>query len=59
MGGSLHTFPVQAMVIRFGFHPPVPPQLTRTAGTGDSTFPGFQDCFAIPSLFLPCYLILS
>jgi hypothetical protein len=39
------------MVIRFGFRPPPPPQLTRTTGTGDNTFPGFQDCFAILSLF--------
>jgi hypothetical protein len=58
MGGSLHTFPAQAIVIRFGFHPSVPPQLTKTAGTGDSTFPGFQDRFSMSSFFafaMPSY----
>jgi hypothetical protein len=55
MGGSLHTFPAQAMVIRFDFHPCVPPQLTRTGGAGQRTFPGFQDCFSIGPLFaMPC-----
>ncbi len=34
--------PIQAMVMILGFHPLDPPQLTITAGTGESTFPGFQ-----------------
>jgi hypothetical protein len=55
MGGSLQTFPAHAIVIRFGFHPSVPPQLTRTGGAGERTFPGFQDCFSMGFLFaMPC-----
>jgi hypothetical protein len=37
--------PIQAMVIKFGFQPLVPPQLTSTTGTGESMFPGFHDVF--------------
>jgi len=47
MGGSLQILPVQAIVIRLGLTPGVPPQLTRTAGTGASMFPGLRDCFSI------------
>jgi hypothetical protein len=50
MGGSLHTLPTQAMVIRFGFDPSAAPQLTSTAGIGASMLPGFQDFFLMRSL---------
>ena len=45
MGGSEHTLPIQARVMRFGFQPWVPPQLASTTGTGESILPGFQECF--------------
>jgi hypothetical protein len=35
------------MVIKFGLQAWVPPQLTSTAGTGASTFPGFQFNFSM------------
>jgi hypothetical protein len=59
MGGSLHTLPAQAIVMRFGFQSCVPPQLTKTTGPGHSTFPGFQDCFLMRSLFTRYDFLLS
>jgi hypothetical protein len=50
MGGSLQTLPIQAMVMRLGFQPRAPPQLTSTTGTGESMFPGFQELFRTPAL---------
>ena len=46
IAGDEHTVPAHATVIILGLSP-VLAQLTITAGTGYSIFPGFQNCFPI------------
>ena len=56
MAGSEQTVPAHATVMILSLSPNRP-QLTITAGTGYSIFPGFQCCFAMLSPFLELHTI--